>query len=342
MKQGHNGEELPRQESFQVDYFKPADAVGIVRLFHAVYGDDYPIRLFYDPEAIIAANKEGNYYSIVARTPSGEVIGVDHLFRSSPCPMLYENGVSLVLKEYRNTGINNALMRFIYDDFVPSMTNIQETWGEAVCYHPYIQKAVVHLKHVWTAIEVALMPAETYGKEKDTSERVTTVNGFRCFQKRPHRIFLPAPYEQELRWIYSMLADVRDIQLSETKIPSEKITETELITFDDAGIARIMVKEIGGDFPRCLDNLEKERKAKNTVVFQVFVNLACPWVGEAVDELRLRGYFLSGAFPRWFDTDGFMMQKILCPPDFEAIILVSDEAKRLLEIIRKDWERAIA
>ena len=342
MKQGHNGEEPRRQESFQVDYFKPTDAVGIVNLFHAVYGDDYPIRLFYDPEAIIAANEKGNYYSIVVRSHSGEVIGIHHLFRSSPYPMLYENGAGLVLKEYRNAGINKELMRFIYEDFVPSMANIQETWGEAVCYHPYIQKGAASFKHVWTAIEVALMPAETYGKEKKTSERVATVNGFRCYQPKPHMIYLPAPYENELRWTYERLDDVRDIRLSESKTPFEKVTETELITFDFAGVARIMVKEIGKDFQHCLDNLEKECKAKNTVVFQIYVNLACPWVGEAVDELRLRGYFVSGAFPRWFDTDGFMMQKILCPPDFDAIILVADEAKQLLEIIRKDWERTIA
>jgi hypothetical protein len=342
MKQNQEGVGPQRQESFQVGYFKPADAVGIVRLFHAVYGDGYPIRLFYDPEAIIAANEEGRYYSIVARTPSGEVIGADHLFRSSPCPVLYENGAGLVLKEYRNAGINNALMHFIYKEFVPSMANIQETWGEAVCYHPYIQKAAASLKHIWTAIEVALMPAETYGKEKETSERVATLNGFRCYQPKPHRLFLPAPYEQELRWIYSRLDDARDIRLSEAKTPSRKATQTELITFNFSGVARITVQEIGKDFPQCLDNLEKEGQAKHAVVFQVFVNLACPWVGEAVDELRCRGYFVSGAFPRWFDSDGFMMQRILCPPDFDKIILVADEAKQLLDIIRKDWKRTIS
>jgi len=342
MKQDLDGDGLWRQESFQVGYFKPADAVGIVRLFHAVYGDEYPIRLFYDPEAIIAANEKGNYYSIVARTPSGEVIGVDHLFRSSPCRMLYENGAGLVLKEYRNTGINTELMRFIYEDFVPSMTNIQETWGEAVCYHPYIQKTIASFKHIWTAIEVALMPGETYSREKETSARVATIDGFRCYQKSPHRIFLPAPYEQELRRIYARLDDVRDILLSGTKAPSGTITQTELITFDFAGVARIVVSEIGRDFRHCLDKLEKECQGKNTVVSQVFMNLACPWVGEAVDELRGRGYFMSGLFPRWFDSDGFMMQRILCPPDFDAIILAADEAKQLLDIIRKDWERTNA
>ena len=67
--------------NFDVGYFRPEDAEGIVNLFNAVYGDGYPIRLFYDPQAIIAANEAGEYYSIVARTSTGQVIGVIHLYR---------------------------------------------------------------------------------------------------------------------------------------------------------------------------------------------------------------------------------------------------------------------
>ena len=332
---------LTDKEAFHVGYFRPEDAEGIVQLFQAVYGGNYPIRLFYDPEAIVAANEEGSYYSIVARTPSGRVIGADHFVRSAPYPNLYEQAAGLVLKEYRTGGVVTEMMRFMYDVFVPAKPNIEETWGEAVCYHPYIQQITEKFKHIWTAMEVALMPAETYGKEKNTSERVATVNGFRCFRKHPHEIFLPAVYEKELRWIYSRLEDVRDIRLSEAEPATGTATQADVSTFESANVSRIMVKEIGADFPQCLDNLEQDCMAKKTVVFQVYLNLACPWVGEAVDELRRRGYFFSGAFPRWFDSDGFMMQKLLCPPDFDAIILVTDDAKQLLEMIRKDFDRPV-
>ena len=119
----------PGQESFTVEYFRPEDAEGIVRLFHAVYGEHYPIRLFYDPAAIIAANRDGRYYSIVARTASGEVIGVNHLYLSSPCKSLYESGVGLVLKEYRNTGANTRMLQYLYEEFVPRKENIEEVFG---------------------------------------------------------------------------------------------------------------------------------------------------------------------------------------------------------------------
>jgi hypothetical protein len=47
-----------------------------------------------------------------------------------------------------------------------------------------------------------------------------------------------------------------------------------------------------------------------------------------------------GAQPRWFDTDGFLMQKLLCPPDFDGIQLLTDFSRQLLEFIREDWQRA--
>jgi hypothetical protein len=62
-------------------------------------------------------------------------------------------------------------------------------------------------------------------------------------------------------------------------------------------------------------------------------------VGQAVDVLRKRGYFLGGILPRWFDVDGMLMQKITGRPNWEGIQLFSDRAKKILELIKKDWEK---
>jgi hypothetical protein len=330
------------QDLFEVDYFRPEDAESMVRLFRAVYGEGYPIRLFYDPQAITAANAEGSYYSIVARTPAGEVIGVTHLYYSAPSKSLYEWGVGLVLKEYRNLGVNNHLTGFLHDDFIPRNPHIEEVFGESVCNHPHLQKASIIHGYVETAIEVALMPAEAYNKEKSAPGRVATMAAFRCYKSKPHRIFLPAPYEEALRWSYGSLDDRRELDVSAQKPPADLITRAEMTVFDFARVARIAVHENGADFPDCLSALEAEARGKNCIVFQAWLDLTRPWVGDAVDSLRKMGYFFGGALPRWFDGDGFLMQKLLCPPDFDSIVLVSDRAKRLLEIIRQDRDRAVS
>jgi hypothetical protein len=127
---------------FYVDEFHPDDAEGIVKLFRAVYSEAYPIRLFYDPEAIIAANREGRYISIVARTPSGTVIGATHLYRSAPYSGLYESGVGLVLKEYRNAGVYGAFLHHVFNEYIPRHPQIEEFFAEVVCNQVFTQKFI--------------------------------------------------------------------------------------------------------------------------------------------------------------------------------------------------------
>jgi len=73
---------------------------------------------------------------------------------------------------------------------------------------------------------------------------------------------------------------------------------------------------------------------------RILINLDRPWIGDAVERLREKGYFLGGYVPRWFDTDGFLMQKILSEPDFSTIALYSEKAREIKRHVQADWERA--
>jgi hypothetical protein len=329
-----------QENNFEVTAFRPEDAEGIARLFLSVYGTHYPVQFFYNPQAVIRANEEGRTYSVVARSASGDVIGATHLYKSSPYAALYEWGAGLVLQEYRNAGVNNELAIFLHREFIPEKPHIEELFGEAVCNHTHLQKAVFLFGYVETAIEMALMPAEAYDKEKSAPGRVATLAGFRCCRPKPHRIYLPAPYERELRAIYARLDDRRDIAVSNAGVPGDLMSKVELSVFDFAQVARIAVPEVGSDFVERFSGLEKEAISRKAVVLQASLDLTRPCVGEAVEALRRMGYFFGGALPRWFDGDGILMQKLLCPPDFESIRLLADFSKQLLEVIRRDWQRA--
>ena len=180
------------------------------------------------------------------------------------------------------------------------------------------------------------MPAEAYAKEKSAPGRVAPLMTFRCYPPAPHRIFLPRVYEEELRWTYGRLDDERDLCLSDGKLSASIETQTDMQVFDFAAVARIAISRSGADLQTRVADLEKNAREKNVVVFQAWVNLTEPWAGETVETLRQMGYFFGGALPRWFDGDGFLMQKLECPPDFESIVLVSDEARRILSFIQAD------
>jgi hypothetical protein len=333
---------IETNEQIEVGFFRPGDAKGIIELFKAVYGERYPIKVFYDEKALTDANAEGEYYSMVARTDSGKVVGVQHLFRSAPYKSLYETGAGLVLKESRQLGLNKRMMKFIYNEWVPDQDNIQETFGEAVCNHPYMQRVVSQMGHVETALEIALMPTEAYDKEQSATGRVAGLLVFRCYKPKPHAVFLPSAYESELRWIYSRLDDQRNLAVADKSLPADISTKAEMTVFDFAQVARIAIHESGHDLAEYLTNLENQAVAQRVVVIQVWLKLNAPWSGSAVDILRSKGYFLGGVLPRWFDEDGLLMQKLLCDPDFDGIQLYSDEAKEIFTIVKEDWTRAKA
>ena len=339
MEENLLGNTKPVEGNFEIGHFRPEDAEGIVGLFHDVYGKHYPIRLFYDPGALIAANENGEYYSIVARTATGGIIGVEHLFRSAPFPSVYEAGVGLVRKEYRNAGVNNRMMEYLYNEFVPKNDRIEEVFGEAVCNHVFTQKAITRFGHVEMAMEIALMPAAAYAREKSAAGRVATLNGFRCYRPKPHRIHIPAVYERQLRRLYSRLDDMREIKISEGNAPAGQVSHIVMERFDFARVARLAVHEIGEDFRNAVTDMEMRAVSGNAVVLQAWFDMTIPWIGSAVDTLREKGYFFGGALPRWFGGDGLLMQKLLCPPDFDGIVLESAAAHELLNMIRLDWER---
>jgi hypothetical protein len=201
-----------------------------------------------------------------------------------------------------------------------------------------MQKSMAAHRHVDTAIEVALMPAETYGKERPAGSRVATANAFRTFRPRPHQVHLPAVHEAVLRQIYGRLDDRRDLQRAAGALSAAVPSQLKMSLFSFAQVARIAAERCGGDLGERLAALEAEALESKTVVFQVWLNLTDPCVGAAVQLLRGRGYFFGGLLPRWFDGDGLLMQKLLCPPDFEDIQLETEDSRQLLAFIRQDWE----
>lgn len=328
-------------QSFEVDIFRPADAPGTVRLYRAVYGDAYPVKTVYMPERIIEQNADGSCYNIVARTPKGDIIGQVAMYRSSPPdPMLYEWGQGLVLREYRNRNVMNQLAHYLHNALAPGL-NLEQLWGEAVCNHIYMQKACASLGWHETALEIDLMPAASYEKEKSSSGRVSSLVMFFTYKPRSQTLFLPGVYDEALRFMYSAFDFGHTFAAACDGLPGNPGTAGKIDVFESAGVARITVFEIGGDFGQYLKSLEEQALNRGAVVIQVYLKLSSPWVGGAVDILRGQSYYLGGPLPRWFDDDGLLMQKTLPEPNFAGIRLHTERAQKLLDIIRKDRQAVL-
>ena len=189
---------------------------------------------------------------------------------------------------------------------MPRHPNIEEIFGEPVCNHLPCRRGDNVSRFVETAIEVALMPAEAYTQEKSAAGRVATLTCFPLLRSQAAPDFCPAPLMKKFcgasmpAWMTSAISPRPASRLPNTE------TRADMELFDFARVARIAVPQLGSDFTARLSELEERARSGNVVVFQVWLNLTEPWVGEAVEILRERGYFFGAAMPRWFDGDGLL------------------------------------
>jgi len=331
-------QEIEPGQSWVVDRFRPEDAEGVRRLFLSVYGEGYPIRTYLEPERLIAENADGRTLSSVARTPTGDVVGHNALFRSAPHPGVYESGAGLVHVAYRGgKGLFTRLVAHGQEE-AGHRPEVDAIFGESVCNHVFSQKMCRSLGWQTMALEVDLMPAAAYTQEKSAPGRVASLLDFRTIRTRPHQVYLPTVYEDDLRFLYEGFDDSRDLIRSEEPLPAGGRTRIQAQRFDFAQVARLAVTDVGADFEDVLAKEDAAGESAGIQVTQIWIPLFEPWAGEAVSVLRDRGYFLGGVLPRWFDRDGLLMQRMAHPPSWEGIILQFDRAKALLERVRADWE----
>lgn len=331
----------PGQE-VEVDLFREADAPGVAALFRAVYGDTYPVKVYYDPQLLAQENARGRIISSVVRTGRGEVVGHNALFNSAPNPKLYESGAGLVLPTYRNTA---KLMTRMLDHGPKASAKgfgVEAIFGDPVCSHVYSQKMCHGLGWITFAMEVDLMPAQVYDKAADPEARVSAIMDFLTLTPKPHTVYLPARYERQLRFLYQGLDDSRQLEISQEAAPAGLASRVVSQVYEFANLARLAVWEAGEDLTELLEREEAAAGQRGLRVLQLWLRLDCPWVGGMVEGLRRRGYFFGGLLPRWFDHDGLLMLRMDHRPQWEAQQLEYERASQLRGMVYEDWQEVCA
>lgn len=323
---------IPSGQDVEVDLMRPEDAAGVAALFRAVYHNDYPIKIYYDPRALIAANRKGEIISCVSRTPRGDIVGHNAFYPIAPCKKVFECGAGLVLPAYRNTAGLLGRMLTLGIRMAPEFGG-EGIYGEQICSHLFTQKSARSLGNIPMGLEVDLS-----FQEGGAQKRVSSFHGYQTLKPYPHTVYLPGTYERALRFLYEGLKEERHLAPCPSSPSREHLSRIEAEIYGWALVSRISVLEIGEDFMPAIGIRESEAAEKGVIVYQVWLPLASPSVNWAVECLRSRGYFLGGLLPRWFDTDGLLMQRVFHTPDWDSIQILQDRSREIFRIVRDDWE----
>lgn len=325
------------KQNWTVDLLRDEDAPGVAELFTKVYGQGYPIRHFLDPNELIKKNRSGQVVSSVARTPDGRIVGHNALFNSAPWTGLYESGAGVVDHEFRGGGMFYAMVEHGLDKGAAKF-DVQAVFGEPVCNHPFSQRLMQGVNTVTMALEVDLMPAEAYTAEHSAKGRVSAFLGFLTKVGRPQNLYSPPKYERKIKDLYTGFDDPRQITPADpNRKPALAESKIDFEYFDFAKVARLAVVELGRDLAPALTVIETNLESRKARIFQVWLKLTDPAVGWAADRLREKGYFFGGPLPRWFDDDGFLMQKVGSIPDWDGIVRWGERAEEIFDYVRADW-----
>ncbi len=324
-----------------VHAFRPEDAPGVTHLFRSVYGDNYPVRTYIDSSLLAKENAAGRVISSVAKIPSGAVVGHVSLFNSAPNPRIFESGAGVVHTRYRGGhGIFTRMFNHGIEAGKAS-PDVDLIFGEPVCNHPFTQKMLNRASMVSRAMEVNLMPAAAYAKEKSAEGRVSTFLGFLTLKPRPCRVFVPEGLADSFFLCYEGLDDQRTFAAAGGKPESAKsLINTQV--FDFAQVARVAVPDAGQDFETKILAEDQRLMCQGIRGIQVWINTGQAWAGQAVDLLRSLGYFFGGVLPQWFGTDGLLMQKILDEPDWDGTVLEGERNKAVAALVKREWEKTLA
>ena len=321
-------EPAPNQK-FIVGEFRPTDALGVALLYYATYGEGFAIDSVYDPEELCRRVAAGELYIEVGRTEQGDIIGIHCLFRNPPGKRIMESGGWIVLPSYRNTTL---AMRLVYPILgnPPSRLGLDAIVGQSVCDHLITQKMLAKYGGVSCALEIDAMPPRP--EVGGIGTRISLLDGFIFSRDVPHPVYLPRCYDELLRQFYTDRGLMRDWPTD--CAPAEKsISSIDFLAA--ASLTRMTVTTPGRDFPALLACMEEQHPTCH--VRQLVVGLAQPGVSSVIDAAHQAGYFLGGVLPLWLDHDALLMQKISTSPNFSAILLHTEEAKRLRDLVVADW-----
>ena len=318
----------------------------VATVFRVLYGEDFPVRDVYQPEVLWREIASGRLAAALALDETERPVGYISFFTPSPNPRLWEVGNLLVDPDYALANVAGRLSEFYFNPQHNALQNCDGIFSQAVCCHYYTQVSGIKAGLVDCALELDLLDGASFKDGKSNKAGMARVSCVLSVKELSDPAvapqYLPARYEEKLRQLAALLRP-RNFLPSTAELPLAGDTVRAEKYYEIAKSWKIAVHSIGGDWAEVVADLVAEAKRRGVLSLQLVLNTACPAIGAATEVLRKQGFFFAGLAPRWFGTDGIMLQQLFdSEPDYEATKLYSQEAKDLMAFIREDKDAVAA
>lgn len=343
----HNEELIVKEEDFEVRLLREGEEGSLSRLFYFVYGYDYINEFVYYPEKIKKMIRDGNLISVVAALKNGKLLGHGGLQKWNDAPPIYEPCLGITDPTVKSKGLFKKIFKKSME--IAGALDMQYCFFDFVTNHDYSQRLVAKYGTCDMAIFAGCQTSKTQaklerlgiGKDPIASDRYSILLSITPGVPYPFgkELFLPNNIGEmfgfllkplNIAWFPASRFNTLD-QNGEYEMHLEPAQQSVVFDFVKPGFKA--AKSIVNDW--------HELMKEGYQYAAVDVELSEPGLGQLYDFLSGHGFFVSGFIPyRRSDKLGFRFQA-LAPTkvDFSEIKVYSKTAKKLLEVIKSDYER---
>lgn|GEM_PF-1111772 len=343
-------EELTLEEdSIEIRELRDGEEGALSRLFYHVYGYNYINDFIYFPEKVHALIKEGKLISIVGAAPNGRLVGHVGLMRKNDRPLVLEPCLGVTDPHVKSRGLFGRIFQATMER--GALLPVSYYFFDFVTNHDLSQRLINRYGCIDMAIFLACQNRNTQAKLSDLgigmdpkgTDRYSILYSVIPRVKNPfgREVFLPNNLGQmlgflleplEMRWMpcprFSILASEGAYTLS--REPAQ-----QMAMFDCAQPGLSALEGIIKDW----QHLEKD----GYKYAAVDIPLEASGLGSTHEFLALQGFFPAGFVPhRCSDRLAIRFQTVAPSKlDFSEIIVFSEQGKKLLRLIKDNYERNI-
>ncbi|MBI5629951.1 MAG: hypothetical protein HY921_03590, partial [Elusimicrobia bacterium] len=337
---------IPEGEKIEIRPLKPGEEGALSRLFYLVYGYDYVNELVYYPEKLKALAESGDLLSTVAARPNGRLVGHVGLVRKSRNPPVYEAAMGVVDPAAKSRGLFSQLFDRIMETV--RATPMQYCLFDFVTNHEYSQRHVAKFQPCELALFIGCQTRKTQAKleriglgpDPEGMDRYSLLVSAipRVAQPFGPEVVLP----ESIGAAFGFLLKPFNLRWSVSS-RFEAMPEGGLCRSQYQPLQSAVAFDLDRPGRGALDGLLgewRELLRKGCQYAAVEFPLASPGLGMLCDILSSNGFFAAGFVPYRCGAElGFRFQA-LGPTRvaFDKIKVASETGRRLLEIVRKEYE----
>lgn len=326
--------EIQQDIPYTVRPMRPEEALDVARCAYSAYGYSFIIESAYDAKAIRELDKNGQLVPLVAVTEDGDVMGHASMALDDD-PLCGAWGRAFVRKKYRRRGCLKELAIGLMQE--AQARKLQWVVADAVCSHPYSQRAVVGFGFEPCCLVLARTTPLDLKGIKDAQERE---NILLCYRRISPPIstpplFFPQKHADFIKYLYQGLGEAPHEGTGQPVISARQPHEMKVIV-ESLETATILVDCCGPGLVPEVKNALRSACTDGLKAVYLLLDLADPLTAALTPDFEAMGFFFSGIRPRSNGRDQLVLQYLNnVIVDFDAMQIAFKQGEELKEYIRK-------